>query len=251
MDRKMLMLVYKSWLETRWRFLAGLSLLALISVYAVFQATDTIRAREQLQPGEPIIYAQYIWILLQHGYLQVFWIFSALMLGLGGIWREQAIGSAGFTLALPVTRQQIVWSKASVGLAQLFVLALVAPLIISAISPLTGNAYPVEQSLPFALLMFGGGVVFYGGAFLLSHLMQGEFATPALGLSAVLIFYLITRFPQMESVNLFDLMSGKHYLNRMTFLLNSNFPWSILGISFLTAILIIFLTGRIIKTRDF
>jgi hypothetical protein len=118
----------------------------------------------------------------------------------------------------------------------LFVLALVAPLIISAISPLTGNAYPVEQSLPFALLMFGGGVVFYGGAFLLSHLMQGEFATPALGLSAALMFYLITRFPQLESVNLFDLMSGKHYLNRTTFLLNSNFPWLILSISLLTAI---------------
>ena len=235
MNEKMLMLVYKSWIETRWRFLAGLSLLVLSSVYAVIQATDTIRAREQFQSGEPIIYAQYIWILLHHGYLQVFWIFSALMLGLGGIWREQSIGSAGFTLSLPITRQQIVWSRAVVGLAQLFVLALSAPVIISIISPLTGNAYPLEQSLPFALLMFGGGVVFYGGAFLLSHLMQGEFATPALGISAALVFYLVTRFPQLESVNLFDLMSGKHYLDRTTFLLNPNFPWLILGISFLTA----------------
>ncbi len=252
MDNKILStLVYKSWLETRWRFFAGLFLLIFISVYAVFRAADIIQTREQFQSGTRILYAQYIWILLHHGYLQVFWIFSALMLGMGGLWREQALGSARFTLSLPVKRRDLVWSRAFVGLTELIFLAFVAPVIISITSPLAGNTYPLGQSLLFAVLMFGGGLIFYGWGFLLSHLMQSEFSTPAIGVSTALIFYFITRFPQMDFINLFDLMSGKHYLNRTTFLLNDNFPWLSVFISFLAAILIILLTGKVAETRDF
>ncbi len=68
MENKNFMLIYKAWLETRWRFMAGLALLIAISIYAVFRASDIIPAREQFD-SEHLSYAKYLWILLYKGYL--------------------------------------------------------------------------------------------------------------------------------------------------------------------------------------
>lgn len=243
-------LMYKAWLETRWRFWAGLLLLVLVSVYGVFEAPTTIQAREQFT-NETLRYPRYIWILMHHGYLQSFWIFFALILSMGGILREKSFGNAGFTLSFPVSRRRLVWSKAIVGLLQLLVLAFVPSILISALSPLIGAAYPLGQSVMFGVLMFGGGLIFYAWGFFLAHLLQGEFSSLAVAISTTLVFYIITRLPQTDAINLFDLMSGKHSVNRNTFFLESSLPWTNISLSIVIALTIIFAAQKLTEMRDF
>jgi ABC-2 type transport system permease protein len=250
MERRNAMLIHKAWLETRWRFLAGLALLMAISVYTVLRAPSIIRDREQFR-HEHILYAQYIWILLYKGFLQTIWILSAVMLGIGGVWREKAAGVAGFTLSLPVSRQQLVMVRAAVGVAEVIMLAVVPSLLIWAISALTGNQYPLGDAISHAILMVGGGLIFYGLGVLLSHLMQGELSVPTLGLGSCLALYLAFQLLELETYNPFDLMSGKHYLDPQTFLLVGALPWLPLCLFFVIALGMVFISARIAESRDF
>jgi ABC-type transport system involved in multi-copper enzyme maturation permease subunit len=250
MEMRNAMLIHKAWLETRWRFLAGLALLMAISVYTVLRAPAIIRDREQFR-HEHILYAQYIWILLYKGFLQTIWILSAVMLGIGGVWREKASGVAGFTLSLPVSRQQLVLVRAAVGAIEVITLAVVPSLLVWAISVLTGHPYPLGDAISHAVLMVGGGLIFYGLSVLLSHLMQGELSVPTLALGSCLVLYLAFQLLELETYNPFDLMSGKHYLDPNTFLLVGAWPWLPLGLFFVLAMGMVFISARIAEARDF
>jgi ABC-type transport system involved in multi-copper enzyme maturation permease subunit len=244
------MLIYKAWLETRWRFLAGLALLIAISAYTVLRARNIIQDREQFR-HEHILYAQYIWILLYKGFLQTLWILSAVMLGMGGVWREKAAGVAGFTLSLPVSRRRLVLVRGMVGAAEVITLAIVPSILIWALSALTGNSYPLSEAISHALLMVGGGLIFYGLGLLLSHLMQGEFSVPTLGLGICLVLYIAFQTLRLENYNPFDLMSGRHYLDPNTFLLRDGLPWMPLSLFFLITVVMLIASVKIAERRDF
>src|SRR5919199_2166764 len=115
------MLLYRSWLEIRSRVLSAAVVLALLGVATVVRARGTIGALEHFH-HERVSYALYVWLSLPHGWLQFMWILVALLLGMGGLLREQALGSAGFTLSLPVARWRIVAVRAVVGAAAAVVL---------------------------------------------------------------------------------------------------------------------------------
>jgi len=244
------MLIYKAWLETRWRFLAGMALLVALIFYTVFQAPTVIKAREQFR-GEHILYAQYIWILLYKGYLQTLWILAAVMLGLGGLWREKSSGVVGFTLSLPVSRRCLVVVRAAVGAAEAITLAVVPCILIWAISPFAGYSYPLSQAVSHSILIAGGGLIFYGLGLLLSHLMQGEFSTPTLALSVCLALFIVFKLVRLETYNPFDLMSGRYYLDPNTFLLHGAPPWLPLCVFLIITMIIVIASVRIAEARDF
>jgi ABC-type transport system involved in multi-copper enzyme maturation permease subunit len=250
MDKHNSMLIYKAWLETRWRFFAGLVLLIAISVYTVLKAQGIIQDREQFR-HEHILYAQYIWILLYKGFLQTLWILSAVMLGMGGVWREKAAGVAGFTLSLPVSRRRLVLIRAAVGAVEAITLAVVPSILIWVASVLTGNPYSLHEAILHSVLMVGGGLIFYGLGLLLSHLMQGEFSVPTLGLGVCLVLYIAFQTLRLETYNPFDLMSGRHYLDPNTFLLRDGLPWLPLSLFFSITIAMILASVKIAETRDF
>lgn len=251
MEMKDAMLIYKAWLETRWRFAAGLALLVAIVFFAVFHAPTVIEVREQFR-GEHILYAQYLWVLLYKGYFQIFWISAAVALSLGGLWREQPSGAASFTLSLPVSRRRLVLVRSAVGAAEAVVLALVPCVLIWAISPLAGYSYPLSQALSHAALIAGGGLIFYGWGLLLSHLMQGEFSTPTVALSVCLgLFFSFKELQLLEDYSPFDLMSGKHCLDPNTFLLHEPLPWLQLICSLAVAAAIAIASAIIAEVRDF
>lgn len=250
MKTKDVMLIYKAWLETRWRFLAGLALLVALIFYTVFQAPTVIKARKEFR-GEHIVYAQYIWILLYKGYLQALWILAAVMLGLGGLWREKSSGAAGFTLSLPVSRRRLVLVRSMVGAAEAITLAVVPCILIWAISPLAGYSYPLGQAVSHSVLIVGGGLIFYAWGLLLSHLMQGEFSTPTLALSVCLVLFIAFKLLRLEIYNPFDLMSGRYYLDPNTFLLNGALPWQSLSFFLAITIVIAIASIRIAEVRDF
>lgn len=244
------MLIYKAWLETRGRFLAGLVLLIAISAYTVVRASSIIHDREQFR-HEHILYAQYLWILLYKGYFQSLWILSAVMLGLGGLWREKAGRVSGFTLSLPVSRRRLVLVRSAVGAAEAITLAVVPSISIWAISALSGQPYRLNEAISHSILMAGGGLIFYGFGLLLSHLMQGEFSAPTLGLSGCLILYVALHLLRIETYNPFDLMSGKHYLDPNTFLLSGGLPWVPLSIFLVLTVLLVLTSVKVAELREF
>jgi hypothetical protein len=244
-------LLYKAWLETRGRFIGAAVVVALLGLATVVRASATIAGWERFHAGEAMPYALYVWLSLSHGYLQFIWIICAILLGLGGLVREQARGTAGFTLALPVSRRALVWSRAAVGAAEAAALALLPEAIVALLSPLAGYDYPFAQALLFALLIAGGGMVFYALGFLLSHLIGGEYAAPGIGLGLAAGYYVVAKLPGMESFNVYGLMTGARYMIGKTYSLGAGYPvWPLLAWAALAAGLIA-VAARLAARRDF
>jgi len=245
------MLVRKSWLESRGRFVSAAVVLAILGVSTVLRAPATISGWESIHRGEQMSYPLYIWLSLSHGFLQFLWVVAAVILGLGGLIREEALGSSGFSLALPVSRRAHVLTRAAVGAAEAAVLGFIPGLIVVALSPMIGRSYPLSQALMFAGLLVVAGLVFYALGFLLSHVLRGEYAAPAVGMAAVAVFYVLTKLPRFEFLNVFDAMDGKKVLVGRTFYLGSEFPVAVILASLAVALGMVALAVIRVKSRDF
>jgi ABC-type transport system involved in multi-copper enzyme maturation permease subunit len=196
-------------------------------------------------------YPLYIWLSLSHGFLQFLWVVAAVILGLGGLIREEALGSSGFSLSLPVSRRAHVLTRAGVGAAEAAVLGFIPGLIVVALSPMIGRSYPLSQALMFAGLLVVAGLVFYALGFFLSHVLRGEYAAPAVGMAAIAVFYVLTKLPRFEFLNVFDAMDGKKVLVGRTFYLGSEFPVAVILASLATALGMVALAVIRVKSRDF
>src|SRR5689334_20283152 len=128
-------LIWKAWLESKARFTAAAIILAILGVSTVLRAPATIAGWERIHRGEQMSYPLYIWLSLPHGFLQFLWVIAAVILGLGGLLREDAAGSTGFSLGLPVSRRAHVLTRAGVGAAEAIVLGFIPGLIVVILSP--------------------------------------------------------------------------------------------------------------------
>jgi hypothetical protein len=209
------MLLYRSWLEVRPRVVSAAVALALLGVATVLRAPGTIAALEAFH-GERVSYALYVWLSLPRGWLQFTWIVVALLLAMGGLLREQALGTAGFTLSLPVRRREIVAARAVVGAASAAALAAIPLLLVTILSPLAGYAFPLREALLLTATTAGVGMAFYGLGLVLSHLFRGEYTAPAIGLGIVGVAWVLTRLPLFHPYDLFRVMNGMPYLDETT-----------------------------------
>jgi ABC-type transport system involved in multi-copper enzyme maturation permease subunit len=246
-----MMLLRKAWLESRGRFMAAVVVMAILGVSTVLRAPATIAGWEAHHRGETMSYALYIWLSLSHGFLQFLWVVAAVILGLGGLKREQANGSSGFTLALPVSRRAHVLARAGTGAAQAAALAFIPGVIVVALSPLVGRAYPLDQALLFATVLVLGGLVFYCLGFLLSELLPGEYAAPGVGMAIVAAVYVLTKLPGLGFLNVFDAMDGKKVLIGQTFYLGRTLPVATLAASLFVGLGLIAVTMKAVRSRDF
>jgi hypothetical protein len=160
------------------------------------------------------------------------------------------MGTAGFTLSLPVARWRVVAARAVVGAAAAAVLAFIPLVLMSVLSPLAGYAYPLRQALLLAVLLAGVGMVFYGLGFLLSHLATGEHTAPAVGIGLVGVLWVLTRLPRFAAYDVFAVMSGKPYLSRQTFYL-PHLPWTALAASLAVFAAMVAASALITRQRDF
>lgn len=245
------MLLRKSWLESKGRFTASAVVLAILGVSTVLRAPATIAGWERIHRGEQMSYPLYIWLSLPHGFLQFLWVIAAVILGLGGLLREDPLGSSGFSLSLPVTRRRHVITRAAVGAAEATALAFIPWLIVVILSPLIQRSYPLSQALMFAAMFVLAGLIFYALGFFLSHILRGEYAAPGVALAAIAAFYVFTKLPRFESLNVFDAMDGKKVLVGYTFYLGSEFPVAPIAASLVGAIALIVLSIVRVNARDF
>jgi hypothetical protein len=196
-------------------------------------------------------YHEYIWRSFTYRY-QVAWVFSVLFLGFGGLLREKALGSADFTLSLPVTRRRLLGVRAALGAAQSLVLCLVPYVTVPIFSLAVDRSYPFTQTLLFAFLMTVGGAVYFFLGFFLSAALAGEYGPPAIGvLFAIFINTFSRQLKVLEPYNPQDFLSGRHYLDKSVFHLDGSLPWVGIGVSLGCAVALLILSVKITERREF
>jgi ABC-2 type transport system permease protein len=249
------MLWYKAWRESRARFVLAATALTVFCVAFVAKARMDFPLRES--PMVP--YAAVVWSTFYGSSGPVVFSVVALVLSLGGLQRERSGGTVAFTLALPVSRGQLLAVRAAVGLLEMAALTVIPALLVPTLSPLlVGQSYPATQALAFALLFISWGVVWFAVGFLWSILLAGEYTAGVAALltpfAYMVLFAQITqggrRFP---ATNPFYVMSGQHmpYFNWQAALLIGPLPWTAMLLLAAIAVALIGAAVRLTARQSF
>ncbi len=226
------MLFYKAWRESRGRFLFAAAAILAACLLFLFRA----RVAFPLAQNPHVPYSAVVWGTFYGNTAPVVFSMIALVLSLGGLRRESAAGSAGFTLALPLGRVRMLGVRAVVGLAELAALALIPVLMIPLLSPVIARqSYPVVQSIRFSILFMSWGAVWFGIGFVWSVLFAGEFTAVAVSLLTPVAYIVVyarvsgdgRRFP---AANPFAFMSGLEHFTNGTSTLTGPLPWIEIGV---------------------
>ena len=196
-------LCYKAWLETRARFITAVIVtLAVCGFFTLAHSwiesnwhRDLIEHPEYDNPAWFLRamrdYPFYLYHFVYADFFQKIWVFLAVLLGIGGLSRESAHGTAGFTLSLPVGRFRLFAIRAAVAVAELFALALIALLAIMIGSKVMRLAYPIDHGLTHLATLFAGGLIFLAAALCLSEFVEGENTPVVIALGAVGLLYFV------------------------------------------------------------
>jgi ABC-type transport system involved in multi-copper enzyme maturation permease subunit len=259
------MLWHKAWLDTRWRFFAGLFVVSIaacgvvlsypraLEVLAAIERTPSAvlgsgplasRLAEALAHGR--VYRGFVFTQLFEQELPQIWCLFAMLLGAGGIVSQSARGGGLFTLSLPVSRHEIVTARAAVALLELLALSVIPALLITVLSPVVGQSYSLSEGVVHAALLFGGGAVFFSFTFLMSSIFADPWRPPAL-MAAVFFVIAMVRMivPGFTRFTLAPVITGASYY------FTYEIPWTPLLLSMLTSAVLLFLAARNIRRRDF
>ena len=255
------MLFYKSWLETRWRFVGGLALLALSASGAVLVYPEVVRlmqAAPSINVGGELgrritdavelarTYRGYIWSQWFRQNMPQLWTLIAIALGSGGLLAQATGGGALFTLALPISRQQVVLTRAATVIAELAVLALVPAVIFPVLSPLVGESYGFADALVHSVCMLFTGILFFSLAFLLSTVFSDVWRPLLLAVCIAFVIGLLEQLPgEALRVGVFRIMSGGSYF------LGDGVPWLGLLVTSVLSAAMLAAASRNLARQDF
>ncbi|HEY7287240.1 MAG TPA: hypothetical protein VH497_17445 [Vicinamibacterales bacterium] len=254
------MLWYKSWLDTRWRFLIGFFVLLVMACGTFFDYLATMKliplARSVEVSGElgrrvkeaielERNFRGFVWVQWFRQNLSHVGTLFAILLGSGGL-LSRTTGAALFTLSLPVTRRELLEKRAATGLIELLALAIVPSLIIPIAAPAIGQSYSLGDALVHGVCMFVAAAVFFSVAFLLSSAFD-DLWRPLL-ITCAVAFVLATIelvAGDLGRFGIFHVMSAESYFR------SGSIPWIGLFVSAaMTAGLLYSATVTIAK-RDF
>jgi len=245
------MLWYKAWRESRTRFA-----MSLIAVGAICACLVLFHGETQTAiTDRPLSYGAYIWRAVYKSYLRELFVLLVILLGVGGLLREQAYGTTSFTLALPVSRWRIVTARATVGLFEVAMLSLLPGILIPALSPLAQQSYPWSQALQFSLLWAVCGAFFFSVGFLSSVVLSGAYTAPVVSLSVLLFYSVFMELPGVERrvPDIHDVMSGAGmpYFRLDTAQLAGTLPWTTMALILLIAFGMVALACAFTRRQDF
>jgi hypothetical protein len=254
------MLWYKFWLDTRWRFLIGLVLLAgsafsialayprVMQLLPLVPAADTggeigRRIREVALLSRE--YRGYVWAQWFRQQPTQLGTLFAVLLGTGGLVSPSG-GGALFTLSLPVSRERLVAVRAAAGLVELLTIALVSSLVFPMVSPAVGQSYGVGSALVHGLCWFAAGSVFFSIALLFSTVFSDVWR-PLLLACTVAIALAMSEFVfrDLAPYSLFRVMSAESYFR------TGSLPWAGLAASAAISAGVLYGAARNFTRRDF
>jgi hypothetical protein len=165
--------------------------------------------------------------------------------------RNQWSGFAGpgggglFTLSLPVSRNRCS-DPGATGLAELLTLAVLPSFLLPALSPMIGQACPIEDVLVHGACMFVARSVFFSLTFLLSTVF-GDVWRPLLFVivGAGVLAILEQLFRGLSRCSVFRVMSAETYFR------GNGLPWLGLLVSAAVSLSMLLLASRNIARRDF
>jgi hypothetical protein len=202
----MKMLLYKAWIESRMRFVAGMAACVIVCAYyasshgwlVTMWSQELVKDPKALEhyPWMPLgihEYGWYVWHYLFDNYLQQVWALFAALFAFGGLAREKKSGTSLFSLGLPVSRRQWLLSRLLVATAESALLGLFGVLVVFVSSLGIHESYSLAQVLAHAVLMVAGGVFFVALGNLCSSLFPGEYLALILMLVVFGIPYLLVQ----------------------------------------------------------
>jgi hypothetical protein len=254
------MLWYKAWLDTRWRFLVGLGVLVILACGTVYDYL----AVERLMPMARAIsmsgelgrrlreavdlereFRGFVWLQWFKQNLSQAGTLLAVLLGSGSLLSTSARGAL-FTLSLPVTRRELLMTRAAIGLAEWLALAMVPSLLIPLLAPVVGQSYSVVDSVVHAFCVFVVGGTFFGLAFLLSTIFD-DLWRPLLIACAVAVVLNVIELAAADlwRAGIFHVMSAESYFRSGTV------PWAGLLLSTLATAAMLYAATNALVRRDF
>jgi hypothetical protein len=229
------MLWYKSFLETRWRFLIGLAIL-LLSITGTVIAFPRVARLLLITPsidtsneiGRRIkeiadlsrSYRGYIWAqALRQNVTQMLSLF-AILLGTGGLVSQSSGRGALFTLSLPISRERLLGVRAATGLAELAMLAFAPLLLLPLLSPAVGERFGIGDALAHGVCMFIAATVLFSLACLLSTVFADTWRPPVIACAfAACLGIAEPFFGEYARYSLFGIMDGEMYFRGL------GMPW--------------------------
>ena len=210
MDRGMIMLLRKSWLQTRQRFLASLASIVVMLLATLTAAPWLIANIRRAHPLTPYEFPEYLW---RHWFGSLFvlaWALCAILLGSGGLVWERSHGASVFTLSLPIRRRSAAAAYLAVAYGETFALAVVPTLIIG----IWARAYPLPTAMLFSLATFACGSVFLAVSFGIAHAIEHGLTAASIAIAIAGLVWLVGKHPAFEWLNIFDMMTAEDELNR-------------------------------------
>jgi|SRR5262252_681262 len=246
------MLYYKAWLESRVRFLAAG---ALLSLYCL---TFVQRAHLDFPPVlEPMLpYTAHLWRGIYNGFDAVVFVVMSGVLGLGGLERERESGSSAFTLALPVSRLQLLWPRVAVAMLEMAVLTAIPLVVVPWASASIGREYPVVHAMRFATLFAITGTLWVAAGVLASIALSGTYASLAATLLAPAICaaaFSSTALRARPVLSPLNVMNGSRlpFLNPVTALAEGSLPWAALLSFVVASVVLLGIASVLACRRDF
>jgi hypothetical protein len=254
------MLWYKSWVDTRWRFLLGLALLLVVAcgtvvAYPTVQqlaasvtpdiGTVNESLQQELQESLEAIrtFPGYAWSQwFAERVPELLTLFAAL-LGSGSPLVKSGSGVL-FSLALPVSRGRWIGTRAATGLIELFVIALAPGIAIAALAPLVGEQFATTDAIVYSLCAFVVASLFFAAAVFLSTLFNDVWR-PLLLTCFVALAIAVLGMLLPESHGLFQAMGGRSYFY------DRELPWIELLLSALGTAALLYAAAANIARRDF
>jgi hypothetical protein len=238
--------IRKVWRESQSRFLFILAALLLVTSASVFYNARAervvIESKDFHEAGERTI----------RGPLFLFWGFSAMFLGLGGLLRERVVGSVDYTLSLPVGRTRWFLYRSLNGALQSMCAALIPALSVPVIAALSGGDYPVGNAFLLGLRLGLGGTLFYSIGLLLSTFFSGEFTSAGIGIAVVFAVNSSTRvIESLKGLNLQDAIAPTQMIDASTYLIRGQMPWNGIALSFVLSLFISAWAWKVTIARDF
>jgi len=218
------MLWYKSWLDTRWRFLIGLALLLCSAAATVLTYPQLVKLLplvptniqgplgQRIRESAELMrsYPSFVWSNWFRQNLSEGATLFAVLLGTAGLLSHS--GGALFTLSLPVSRRRLLGVRAAAGLAELFVLVLVPSLLIPLLSPAIGERYGAGAALIHSVCLFTAASVFFSLAFLLSTIYSDVWRPLLIALAFAIVLALVDQLLlRSPAQSLFGVMRGETY----------------------------------------
>ena len=232
------MLWHKAWLETRGRFFAGLVLTVIVGIGLIYDFRATERLLPLVRGADPSTidtsgfvgaalkasldaqrdFRGFVWWQWYRQNLTYLVVIFAALLGSGGLLAKSG-GATLFTLSLPVSRNRLLGTRATIGLAELLVLAIVPSLLLPLLAPSVGQSYSLIDVLAHGACAFVVGSVFFSLAALLSNEYADVWRPVMIVCIIAACLGMLEYVPAFSRYGMFRVMNGETYYRQ------AGLPW--------------------------